>query len=109
MVPSRTGQKLSFLISGWPAVGKTTMAIKLGTEFGLKTYSGGDILKMLAGERGYSVSGADWWDTSDAKDFMEERKSNPLFDKEVDQRLTEIIRKENVIITSYTLPWLVKD
>ena len=102
-------QKLSIVISGWPAVGKTTIATELAKEFRLEIYNGGDILKMLAGERGYSISGKDWWDTEDAKKFMTERKSNPYFDKEVDQRLVEIVKKGNVVITSYTLPWLVKD
>lgn len=101
--------KLSIVISGWPAVGKTTIATELAKEFRLEIYNGGDILKMLAGEHGYSISGKDWWDTEDAKKFMIERKSNPCFDKEVDQRLVEIVKKGNVIITSYTLPWLVKD
>jgi cytidylate kinase len=40
--------KLSIVISGWPAVGKTTMAIELAKEFSLKSYSGGDILKIIA-------------------------------------------------------------
>ena len=101
--------KLSIVISGWPAVGKTTIATELAKEFRLEIYNGGDILKMLAGEHGYSISGKDWWDTEDAKKFMIERKSNPCFDKEVDQRLVKIVKKGNVVITSYTLPWLVKD
>jgi CMP/dCMP kinase len=101
--------KLSIVISGWPAVGKTTIATELAKEFRLEIYNGGDILKMLAGEHGYSISGKDWWDTEDAKKFMIERKSNPCFDKEVDQRLVEIVKKGNVVITSYTLPWLVKN
>jgi len=101
--------KLSFVISGWPAVGKTTIAAELAKEFRLEIYNGGDILKMLAGEKGYSISGKDWWDTEDAKKFMIERKLNPFFDREVDRRLVEIVKKGNVIITSYTLPWLVQD
>ena len=100
---------MSIVISGWPAVGKTTIAAELAKEFRLEIYNGGDILKILAGEHGYSISGKDWWDTEDAKKFMIERKSNPIFDKEVDQRLVEIVKKGNVVITSYTLPWLVKD
>jgi CMP/dCMP kinase len=68
-------QKLSIVISGWPAVGKTTIAAQLAKEFRLEIYNGGDILKMLAGEKGYSISGKDWWDTEDAKRFMIERKA----------------------------------
>ena len=52
------------------------------------------------------MSGNDWWDTGEAKKFMSERRSNPLFDKEVDQKLVELVKNGNVIITSYTLPWL---
>jgi CMP/dCMP kinase len=99
--------KLSIVISGWPAVGKTTMAIELAKEFSLKSYSGGDILKIIAQNKGYSTSGEDWWDTKEAKRFMQERKSDPSFDKLVDKKLIELIKSENVVITSYTLPWLV--
>ena len=54
----------SIVISGWPAVGKTTIAYKLAEEFGIAMYNGGDILKMLAEEdKGYSVKRDDWWDT----------------------------------------------
>src|SRR5437867_636346 len=74
-------QKLGIVISGWPAVGKTTVARELAREFGLKLYNGGDILKMIAKEKGYSITGMDWWDTDDAKKFMAERKANLFFDK----------------------------
>jgi cytidylate kinase len=101
--------KFSIVISGWPAVGKTTIAGKLAEEFGLTMYNGGDILKMLASEKGYSTERDDWWDTAEAKKFMQERKSDPSFDKKVDKKLAEIVRKGGAVITSYTLPWLVKD
>lgn len=101
--------KFSIVISGWPAVGKTTIAGKLAEEFDLNMYNGGDILKMLAAEKGYSTSRDDWWDTAEAKKFMRERKSDPSFDKKVDKKLTEIVRKGGVVITSYTLAWLVKE
>ena len=97
----------SIVISGWPAVGKTTMAAELAKEFSLSMYNGGDILKMLAAERGYSTSRDDWWDTAEAKKFMRERKSDPSFDKKVDKMLAEIVRKGGAVITSYTMPWLV--
>lgn len=97
----------SVVISGWPAVGKTTMAAELAKEFSLSMYNGGDILKMLAAERGYSTSRDDWWDTDEAKKFMRERKSDPSFDKKVDKKLADIVKKGGAVITSYTLPWLV--
>ena len=99
----------SIVISGWPAVGKTTIACKLAEEFGSVMYNGGDILKMLAEDKGYSVKRDDWWDTTEAKKFMEERKSDPSFDKKVDKKLIEIVKKGGAVITSYTLPWLVQE
>jgi cytidylate kinase len=100
----------SIVISGWPAVGKTTIACKLAEEFDIVMYNGGDILKMLAEEdKGYSVKRDDWWDTIEAKKFMEERKSDPSFDKKVDDKLIQIVKKGGAVITSYTLPWLVED
>jgi CMP/dCMP kinase len=98
----------SIVISGWPAVGKTTIASEIAKEFNFKLYNGGDILKMLAHDKGYSTSGNDWWDTQEAKKFMAERKTDPHFDKEVDKKLVEIVKTEKAVITSYTLPWLVE-
>jgi cytidylate kinase len=106
---NNSNKKFSVVISGWPAVGKTTIAGKLAEEFGLVMYNGGDILKMLASEKGYLTARDDWWDTDEAKKFMEERKSDPSFDKKVDKKLEEIVRDGGAVITSYTLPWLVKE
>lgn len=101
------GSKMSIVISGWPAVGKTTIAENLAKDFNLKLWNGGDILKMMAYERGYSSSlSHDWWDTEEAAKFMKERNNNPNFDREVDDRLIELVKEGNVVITSYTLPWI---
>ena len=109
MSSSVARKKFSIVISGWPAVGKTTIAGKLGEEFGLTMYNGGDILKMLASESGYSTEREDWWDTAEAKKFMQQRKDDPSFDKKVDRRLADIVKKGGAVITSYTLPWIVQD
>jgi cytidylate kinase len=89
----------SIVISGWPAVGKTTIACKLAEEFDIVMYNGGDILKMLAEDKGYSVKRDDWWDTPEAKKFMEERRSDPSFDKKVDEKLAEIVKRGRTVIT----------
>ncbi len=40
---------------------------------------------------------------------MEERAGSPEFDKEVDRRLLSRAQEGDVVMTSYTLPWLAKD
>ena len=97
----------SIVVSGSPAIGKTTVAKGLAKEFGLNYLSGGDILKELASEQGFSSNGDDWWDTEDGMKFLNQRKENSEFDKKVDEKLIQLFEKGNVVITSYTLPWLI--
>ena len=97
------------IISGPPAIGKTTVAQGLAEEFNLNHLSGGDILKEMAEAEGFSSHGDDWWDTQDGMNFLEKRKINTDFDKKVDEKLQELFHQGNVVITSYTLPWLVND
>jgi CMP/dCMP kinase len=96
-------------VSGPPAIGKTTVAKGLAKEFNLNYLSGGDILKELANEEGFSSSGDDWWDTEDGMKFLNQRKENPEFDKKVDKKLIELFEKGGTVITSYTLPWLINN
>lgn len=101
--------KKSVIISGPPAVGKTTVAKGIAEEFGLKYLSGGDVLKELAKELGFDTQGDDWWDKPDGMKFLDQRKENPEFDKKVDHKLTDLFSEGGMVITSYTLPWLVKN
>ena len=98
----------SIIISGPPAIGKTTIAKGLAKEFGLTHLSGGDILKELAEEEGFETKGDDWWDTQEGIDFLSRRQENPEFDKQVDDKLKKLFSKGSVVITIYTLPWLVE-
>ena len=95
------------MVSGPPAIGKTTIAKGIASEFYLTHLSGGDILKELASEQGFSTDGDDWWDTEEGMQFLNQRKDNPEFDKNVDGKLQELFQNGGVVITSYTLPWLV--
>lgn len=99
----------SIVISGPPAVGKTTLAKGLAKEFGLTYLSGGDALKEIAKEQGFNSEGEDWWDTEEGMQFLKQREENDAFDKKVDQKLIELFNKGGMVITSYTLPWLVDD
>ena len=98
----------SIIISGPPAVGKTTIAKAIAEEFGLTHLSGGNILKELAEEEGFKTGGDDWWDTQEGMNFLSQRQENSEFDKKVDDKLKKHFLDGNVVITSYTLPWLVE-
>jgi len=99
----------SIIISGPPAIGKTTIAKALAKEFSLSYVSGGDVLKELAKEEGFETSGDDWWDKPQGMKFLNQRQENSEFDKKVDEKLKELFLKGNIVITSYTLPWLIND
>ena len=98
----------SVIISGPPAIGKTTIAKGIGKEFGLRHLSGGDILKELAQDEGFDTGGDDWWDTPEGMSFLSHRQENSEFDKKVDDKLKKLFLEGNVVITSYTLPWIVE-
>ena len=99
----------AIILCGMPAVGKTTVAKIIASQLGLKLVGGGDILKEIALEEGYNAVGNDWWDTTEGMKFMKERAGSPEFDREVDRRLLAKAGKGDVVMTSYTLPWLSKD
>ena len=98
----------SIIISGPPAIGKTTIAKGLAKEFDIVYLSGGDILKKLAEEQGFQTEGNDWWDTQEGISFLDQRKDNSEFDKNVDNKLKELFFNGDIVVTSYTLPWLVE-
>jgi cytidylate kinase len=98
----------AIIMCGMPAVGKTTVAKTIASRLGLPLVGGGDILKEIALEQGYSATGDDWWDTAEGMEFLEKRKGSAKFDREVDARLLKKVEKGSVVITSYTVPWLAK-
>jgi len=81
----------SIIISGPPAIGKTTIAKGLAKEFGLLHLSGGDILKELAEEEGFETGGDDWWDTQEGMNFLTQRQKNSEFDNSKNFFLKEML------------------
>lgn len=108
--PNKRGSpaKITVIISGMSSVGKTTAAESISKRFKIPHFGGGDMLKEIALERGYSPSGADWWDTKEGMRFLQERKRFADFDKEVDLRLIKKVNEGGVVVTSYPLPWICK-
>jgi len=102
-------KKIIICISGLPGCGKSTVAKKLAKKYGLRYVSGGEALKELALEAGFSISGEDWWETEEGMRFLNKRMEDPSFDKKVDEKLIEIAKEGNVVLDSWTMPWLLDE
>jgi CMP/dCMP kinase len=98
----------AIIISGMPAVGKTTVSKTVALALGKPTVGGGDVLKEMAVEEGYTPGGQDWWDKGEGMKFLKERERSSDFDRDVDSRLLQKAQSGDVVITSYPLPWLSK-
>lgn len=99
----------AIIVSGMPAVGKTSVSRLVAKALGIRILGGGDILKEMAVEKGYTPGGDDWWDTEDGMKFLQERERSARFDRDVDSRLLSKAKAGNVVITSYPLPWLTSE
>lgn len=100
--------KLVICISGMAGTGKSTLAKKLAKKYNLRYYSGGDALKDLAKEEGYDTSVRGWWESPIGLQFLQTRLADSKFDKKVDEKLLEYANQGNVLLDSWTMPWLLK-
>jgi cytidylate kinase len=101
-------KRIVVCISGLAGTGKSTLARRLSNEYKLKYYSGGDALKALAAEQGYNVSSRGWWESPEGISFLRKREEDLSFDKAVDDKLLEYARHGDVLLDSWTMPWLLK-
>ena len=95
-------------VCGMAGSGKSTLAKKLAEKHGLIYYSGGDALKALALIEGYKNVEQGWWESPEGLSFLEKRHKDLNFDKDIDNKLLELALKGNVILDSWTMPWLLK-
>lgn len=102
-------KKTVICISGMAGTGKSTLSKKLAEKYHLRYFSGGDVLKDLAKQEGYDVSVKGWWESPEGLKFLNERINDPKFDKTVDDKLLEYAQQGNVLLDSWTMPWLLKE
>jgi len=102
-------KKVVICISGMTGSGKSTVAKKLAAKYGLDYFSGGNALKTLAHEEGYDPDMKGWWETAEGLRFLQQRMGDPAFDRRIDEKLLELVEQGNVVLDSWTMPWLLKD
>jgi CMP/dCMP kinase len=110
-VKNRGGEekkKVVICVSGMTGSGKSTVAKRLADKYGLGYFSGGNALKTLAQEEGYNPDVTGWWETAEGLRFLQQRMGDPAFDKRIDEKLLELAEQGNVVLDSWTMPWLLK-
>ncbi len=101
-------RKVVLCISGMGGSGKSTLAKKIAKKYGWVYYSGGDALKALALDLGHKSADRGWWESQEGRRFLKERIHNSSFDKKVDGKLLEWAKQGDVVLDSWTMPWLIK-
>jgi cytidylate kinase len=94
-------------ISGMTGCGKSTLAKQIAERYRLQYLSGGDALKTLAVKVGYKAAKKGWWESAEGMKFLDQRTQDVDFDRKVDRKLVEMAEKGNVVLDSWTMPWLL--
>lgn len=103
---SSKSQSIVICIAGLTACGKSTAAKRLAKRFNLKYASGGTALKEAALKIGYKASGRGWWESAEGRRFLEQRARDPAFDRRIDDYLLRLAKRGNIVLDSWTMPWL---
>jgi len=85
-------------ISGPHGTGKSTIGQKIASLFNLKYYSTGKVFRELASE--YSM---------DLEEFTKYVEKNLEIDKQLDNKILDLARKDNVIIDSQLSAFILKN
>jgi cytidylate kinase len=108
-IKRKVGRRVVVCVGGMAGSGKSTLARGIAEKYKLKYVSGGDALRALAIEEGYKSLGRGWWESGEGIRFLEERRKDDRFDEAVDRKLRQLARKGNVVLDSWTMPWLIED
>jgi cytidylate kinase len=103
------------LICGLSGSGKSEIAERVGKKLGLKVVHTSGVLKQLREKKAAQIKlekaekNVGFYESEEGQKFMQERLANESFDRELDQALLALIdREKNLVLDSWTMPWLSK-
>lgn len=100
------------IVSGFAGSGKSTLAESIGKAYGLPVVHASHLLQQLK-QKGMTEldtentkAGSGWWEGKEAQEYMKQRQKDSSMDKALDKELLAIAEKGNVVLDSWTMPWL---
>jgi len=105
---------LLIIISGFAGSGKSTLTEELAEYFKLEFVHASDLLHQLKSKKPkeldthHTHAGSGFWESTEGHKYLHQREKDSSMDKELDKLLLEIAEKGNVVLDSWTMPWLCK-
>ncbi len=101
------------IVSGLAGSGKSTLAEKIAKKLEWKCVHSSDIFRQIQAKQkkldAYKTKqGKGYWESNEAMKYYQKRLQNFSFDKMVDRELLRAIKKGNVVLDSWAMPWLSK-
>ncbi len=102
------------IVSGFAGSGKSTLAEKLAKKHGLKCVHASGLLRQLQSRAAEELKTEDakantgWWESPEGKAYLEKRLQDSSMDKALDKELLRIAGEDQVVLDSWTMPWLFK-
>lgn len=99
------------IIFGFSGAGKSTLADLLGAAFGLRVIHPSSIVKNLLQKKDIDIArteaGTDFWESPEGVALFKSRLNDKLpIDLIGDEILIKELEKGNVVMDSWTMPWL---
>jgi len=102
------------IVSGFAGSGKSTLTEELAEHFKLEFIHASDLLhKLRKGDVSefdveHTHAGSGYWESPEGHKFLHEREKDDSMDRKLDELLLKIADKGNVVLDSWTMPWLCK-
>lgn len=102
------------IVCGFAGSGKSTLTENLAKHFGIPFVHASDVLKQLRSKKPHEIDakktapGKGFWESAEGDAFMKQREKDDSTDRALDKMLLEIADKGNVVLDSWTMPWLCK-
>lgn len=106
--PYDMSKKIVLCISGMAGCGKSTLAKRIAEKYELRYFSGGNVLRTLALESGSHSVDRGWWESEEGMKFLKKRMEDSSFDRKVDKKLLKWAKQGDVVLDSWTMPWLLR-